>query len=179
MQYSNKFKAAMVQKMTGPDAISANELAREIGVSQSALSRWLRLASKQVVSPSQRSSQGAVSVIKPKRPRDWTPEEKYRALIEAESLSDEELGAFLRKHGLYETHLKEWREQMLSALSKRPVKKPSKGSTEQRQIRRLQKELDRKEKALAEAAALLVLQKKAQILFGADEAEPTPKRNGK
>jgi len=179
VQYSNKFKAAMVQKMTGPGAVSANALAREIGVSQSVLSRWLRLPSEQVVSAHQHNFQGAVSVIKAKRPKDWTPEEKYRVVIEAESLSDEELGAFLRKNGLYEAHLKEWREQMLSALTKRSAPKSSKGSTEQRQIRQLEKELDRKDKALAETAALLVLQKKARILFGADEAEPTPKRNGK
>lgn len=114
-----------------------------------------------------------------KRPKDWTPEEKLRVVVEAESLSDEELGAFLRKNGLYEAHLKEWRQQILSALSLRSARKASKSSSEQHQIRELEKELNRKDKALAEAAALLMLQKKAQIFFGGDEAEPTQKRNGK
>lgn len=177
MQYSSRFKTAMVRKMTGPDAISANALSREVGVCQTVLSRWLRLAGKQILSVPQKSSQGAMSVTK--RPKDWTPEEKLRAVLEAQSLSDEEFGAFLRKKGLHETHLKEWREQILSALAQPSPGKPSKGSAEQRQIRKLEKELDRKNKALAEAAALLVLQKKAQILFGAEEAEPTPKRSGK
>jgi len=179
VQYSGNFKAAMVRKMTGPNAISANTLSREIGVSQSVLSRWLRLASDQVVSAPKQNSRGSMNMAQAKRPKDWTPEAKLRVVVEAESLSDEELGAFLRKNGLYEAHLKEWRQQILSALSLRSARKASKSSSEQHQIRELEKELNRKDKALAEAAALLMLQKKAQIFFGGDEAEPTQKRNGK
>lgn len=167
----------MVRKMTGPDAVSASALSREMGVSQTVLSRWLRLAGDQVLCAPQKRSQGAMSVSK--RPKDWSPEERFRVVLEAQSLSEEELGAFLRKKGLHEAHLLEWREQMLSALAQRSPSKSSKNSSEQRQIRELQRELDRKDKALAEAAALLVLQKKARILFGGDEAEPTQKRNGK
>ena len=179
MQYSRKFKAAMVRKMAGPNAISANALSREIGVSQTVLSRWLRLASEQALCGPKQSFQGAMSVSQARRPKDWTPEEKLRVAVEAESLSDEELGAFLRKNGLFETHLNEWRQQILTALTQRSPRKSFKSSSEQRQIRGLEKELDRKDKALAEAAALLMLQKKAQILFGGDEAEPTQKRNGR
>lgn len=118
-------------------------------------------------------------MTKAKRPQDWTAEEKYSVVLEAESLCEEELGAYLRKKGLFESHLREWREQMVSALAKRSSKKIPKSSTEQRKIRDLERELDRKDKALAETAALLVLQKKAQILFGADEAEPTARKSGK
>lgn len=168
----------MVRKMTGPDAVSANVLARQVGVSQSALSRWLRLAGERAVCVSG-NCKGAVSLSKARRPEDWSPEEKYQAVLKAESLCDEELGAFLRQKGLHEAQLKEWREQIFSALTVRASKRTAKGSSEKRQIRQLEKELERKEKALAEAAALLVLQKKAQILFGGDEAEPTPKKNGK
>ena len=166
----------MVRKMTGPDAISASALSREVGVSQTVLSRWLRMAGDQVFSAPQKSSQGAMSMSQARRPKDWTPEEKLRVVLEAQSLSDEELGAFLRKKGLYEAHLKEWREQILSALGQPSTKKPSKNSTEQRQIRELERELDRKDKALAEAAALLVLQKKVQDLWG-DEDDDTKKEN--
>ncbi len=179
MQYSSKFKATMVRKMAGPNAISATALSREVGVSQPVLSRWLRLASQHVVSAPEQSTQGAASVTLAKRPKDWTPEEKLRVVVEAQSLSDEDLGAFLRKNGLHEAHLKDWREQMLSALTQRSPRKSIKNSSERRQIRELEKELDRKDKALAEAAALLILQKKAQILFGGDAVEPTQKRNGK
>jgi transposase len=179
VEYSNNFKSAMVRKLTGPKAISANALSREVGVSQTVLSRWLRLAGEQVVSVPGQSCQGPMSVTRAKRPKDWTPEEKLRVVIEAQSLSEEEFGTFLRKNGLHEAHLKEWREQILSALSQRSSRKPSKSPSEQHQIRELEKELNRKDKALGEAAALLVLQKKARILFGGDEDEPTRKGNGK
>ena len=169
----------MVSKMAGPNAISANALSREIGVSQTVLSRWLRLASEQALCGPKQSFQGAMSVSQARRPKDWTPEEKLRVAVEAESLSDGELGAFLRKNGLFEAHLNEWRQQILTALTQRSPRKSFKNSSEQRQIRGLEKELDRKDKALAEAAALLMLQKKARILFGGDEAEPTQKRNGR
>ena len=180
MEYSDKFKAAMVRKMTGPDAISANALSREAGVSQSALSRWLRQAGDPAVCTPEVDDQGAAGMVRTdKRPTDRTPEEKMNVVIEAQSLSEEELGAFLRKKGLYETHLKQWQEQILAALSQRSVGKPSENSAEQLRIRELEKEPDRKDKALAEAAALPVLRKKARMLFGGDGAEPIRKRNGK
>jgi transposase-like protein len=169
----------MVRKMTGPDAISANALSREMGIPQTVLSRWLRLASEQVLSEPEQNLQGAMSMSQAKRPKDWSPEEKLHVVLGAQSLAEEELGAFLRKNGLYEAHLKEWREQILAALAQHSPAKTSKMSSEQRRIRELEKELDRKDKALAETAALLVLQKKARILFGGDGVESTQKRNGK
>jgi len=44
MQYPDMFKNAMIQKMTGPDAISATALSKQINVPQSTLSKWLRMA---------------------------------------------------------------------------------------------------------------------------------------
>jgi transposase len=111
-----------------------------------------------------------------RRPQDWTAEEKLEVVIEAASLPEEELGAFLRRKGLHEAHLKEWRQTVLSGLQKSPAR--SKKSTfEARRIRELERELDRKEKALAEAAALLVLKKKARAIWG-DGGDGTAKKNG-
>ena len=56
-----------------------------------------------------------------KRPQDWNAEEKLAAVLEAAAMPDEELGAFLRRKGLHETHLKQWREQMLNGLNPAPV----------------------------------------------------------
>jgi transposase-like protein len=112
-------------------------------------------------------------------PKDWTPEEKLKAVLESASLSDEELGAFLRRNGLHETHLQQWRIQMLQGLGK-PVSAP-KGKTapaQAKEIRNLEKELRRKDKALAETAALLVLKKKVQQIWG-DEDDDTAGKNGK
>jgi hypothetical protein len=56
-----------------------------------------------------------------KRPQDWTAEEKLNAVIEAATVPEEELGAFLRRKGLHEAQLKEWRQIVLSGLEKRPA----------------------------------------------------------
>lgn len=63
-----------------------------------------------------------------KRPNDWSPEDKLKVVLEAESLSDEQLGAFLRSKGLNETHLQQWRIQMLHGLDKDPKPLKTKNS---------------------------------------------------
>ena len=115
----------------------------------------------------------------PKRPEDWSPEEKLKAVLESASLSDDQLGTFLRSQGIHETHLQQWRLQMLNGLCKAPAhKKPKRRASDTKRIRSLEKELKRKEKALAETAALLVLKKKVQEIWGDEDDDITP-RNGK
>jgi transposase-like protein len=97
---------------------------------------------------------------------------------EAAALSDDELGEFLRREGLHEEQLEQWREMLIQAapevFGKRRRKKTS---PETKRIRELEKELPRKDKALAEAAALIVLKKKAQAIWG-DEDDDTDPRSG-
>jgi hypothetical protein len=103
--------------------------------------------------------------------RERSAEDKLRLVLEAGRLSDDELGAFLRREGLHEAELDEWRDTMLSSL--KPPTKTAR-SADARRVRELERELRRKDKALAEAAALLVLQKKVQALWG-DEDDDTKK----
>ncbi len=112
-----------------------------------------------------------------RRPRDWTAEEKLAAMIEAASLADEDLGAWLREKGLREANLKQWRQEILKGLAEPKARSSSRSSADTRRIRELERELTRKEKALAEAAALLMLKKKAQALWG-DEDDATARKKG-
>jgi transposase-like protein len=91
--------------------------------------------------------------------------------MEASRLRDAELGEFLRRKGLHEAQLTQWRQSALEALG---GGKPARPSSESRRVRELEKEVLRKDKALAEAAALLVLQKKIRSLWGDadDDTEP-------
>ena len=174
MVHSEKFKSRMVAKMLGPHAVSANALSGEVGIGQPTLSRWLREARTVPAMPkkTERSKVGA----RARRPQDWSPEEKLRVVVEATGLVDEELGAFLRKEGLHQAQLDEWRVTACSSLSTR--KSTTKTSAESRRIRELERELRRKEKALAEAAAILILQKKVQAIWG-DEEDDTEPRSGR
>ncbi len=165
--YSEAFKAKMVQKMAAPGGPSANALSQEVGVDQSTLSRWRKQAAR---------VEGMTKSKKSRRPQDWTATEKLEAVLEVASLSEEELGGFLRRKGLYGTHLEQWRQQMLHGLDAKPQR--SRKATQDRRVRELEKDLKRKNAALAETAALLVLKKKAQAIWG-DKDESTPSRRGR
>jgi transposase-like protein len=175
--YSAAFKSRMVQKLTAPGGPSATALAAEIGVAQPTLSRWVREASGRVVAMTEEKKRSKSAGGK--RPQDWTAEERLAVVLEASSLSAEDLGGYLRQRGLHRTTLERWRSQMLQGLASSPRRSKGSGSSkEARKIRSLEKELRRKDKALAEAAALLVLQKKVQAIWG-DEDDDTPPRSGK
>ena len=106
MVYSEKFKSRMVGKMVGSHAVSASVLAAEVGMSQPTLSRWLREA--RTVPGMAKKSRRSKEKSRPQRPQDWSPEEKLRVVVESRGLTDEELGAFLRKEGLHQAQLDEW-----------------------------------------------------------------------
>jgi transposase len=154
--YSLAFKEKMVRRMVGRDATSATRLAEEVGVSQQALSLWLEQAR---------------SLPRVRKPRGtkWSVDEKVRILAAASKLSGEELASFLERAGLSIAEFEQWR---------RSLELGSGDSSEAaaRRIRTLERELARKEKALAEAAALLILKKKLQMTLG-DEDDDTEDPN--
>ena len=171
MRYSESFKEKMVEKMVGPNGRSALAVSQEVGISQPTLSRWLKQADtvKIVASRSKKKrQQRGGSSATPKRPQAWTPAQKLQAVMEAAALSDEELGEFLRKNGLHEVHLVEWRAQLEKAAPDvfGGQRRSRKASPELVRIRDLEKDLRRKERALAETSALLVLKKKADAIWG-------------
>ena len=162
--------------MAPPNSISANKLSEEVGIHQTTLSRWLREAGTiHCMTKSDKDKKPAASR---RRPQDWKAEDKLKVVMESYNLDDEHLGAFLRERGLHETHLQQWRKEVeTSAKEAFSVRKRrAKRSEEQKRIRKLERELNRKEKALAEAAALLVLKKKVQQIWGDEDDDTTPNR---
>jgi transposase len=109
--------------------------------------------------------------------KTWTAEEKLRVVLEASRIPDKELGAFLRREGVHEAQLKEWIDAATAALSAQPKRKSRKPSREAKRIRELEKDLRRKEKALAEVTALLALKKKVEEIWG-DGDDDTSTRSG-
>jgi len=153
-EYSEEFKRAMITKMTGPAATSATALERDVGVPQSTLSRWLREYGR--VRPLRMEG------MMVKQSRNWTPEEKLGAVVAYEALEEEQKGTYLRTKGLYAVDIQRWRAEVLAALNRKPAKK----DPQSRRVKELERELRRKEKALAETAALLVLKKKVREIWG-------------
>ena len=151
--------------MAGPDGISASALSRIEGISQNTLSKWRREA-------------GTLGIMKNKsakynNPRNWSAMEKLKAIMEIDELPEDQVGAYLRKKGLYDAQIKQWRQAINEALDEGALrKKRSKKGKESKKLKEVQKELRRKERALAETAALLVLKKKVQAIWG-DEDDDT------
>ena len=90
-------------------------------------------------------------------------------VVETAALSETERGEYCRKRGLYPEQLEAWRRTCEQANASQAAPRPKHDTADQRRIRELERELSRKEKALAEAAALLVLRKKAQAIWGEGE----------
>jgi transposase len=154
--YSEDFKKSAVAKMAAPGGRSATSLSHELGVSQSSLSRWVRERVR-VGGSGAGAMQG--------RAEDWTAEQKVEAVLNFEKLSEEQRGVFLREKGLHEATVVRWKAEIIEAMKLKPFMGGRK-DPQQKRISALEKELRRKEAALAEVAALLVLKKKADAIWG-------------
>jgi transposase-like protein len=164
-EYTKGFRAAMVKRMTGPNAMTATALQHEVGVPQSTLSRWLRQAGS-VEDVSKRNLKGT------RRANRWPAAEKLRVIAAAAGLEGEELGALLRKEGVHQVQLDEWRAAVERALDAGATAKAE--AAHERELAELRTELARKDKALAEAAARLVLRKKLAALWGDEDDDTAP-----
>lgn len=160
MAYSATIREAALHKLCAPHKPSLSSVAREFGVGEKALRSWR---------DKRRQSLGG-ETLKRKRQQDWTLEERFQAVVETAHMDDEELGAFCRQHGLHSNTLALWRETCVNV-----IRKSSEDETEKeelkKQLKSVKRDLKRKDKALAEAAARLVLQKKAKALWGEAEDE--------
>ena len=146
-----------------PENKIVSELARETGITEQTLYTWRR----------QLKNQGIAVPGDGKNSEQWSSEDKFAVVLETATMSAAELGEYCRRKGLFSEQIAVWRQACRSAnanaaQTSKVQREQSKG--DQKRIRALEKELNRKEKALAEVAALLVLRKKAQAIWG-EEAE--------
>jgi transposase-like protein len=164
MRYPSERKEAVLRKMMPPHNRSIKKLSQEEGISEATLFKWRKEArEKGLLLPD-----GAGG------PEGWSARDKFAAVLETAAFNEAELAEYCRKRGLYPEQLMQWRRACESANdwdrdNNRRLNTEKKA--DRQRIRQLERELRRKEKALAEAAALLVLQKKAQAIWGDPEDE--------
>jgi transposase-like protein len=164
MQYSKERKEAVLKKMMPPHNRSIIELASEEGISEATLYLWRRQARER----------GLLLPDSDRVPEGWTARDKFNAVVETTAMNEAELAEYCRRKGLYPEQLARWRRACETANdwdreANRRLKSEQKA--DRKRIRRLERELHRKEKALAEAAALMVLRKKAEAIWGEPEGE--------
>jgi transposase-like protein len=153
MKYTEAFRKQSMEKVYSRGSRSVKAVAEELNVNPWTLKNWMKTHKEHSL-----SKQGTTT----KRPKDWSLAERLQLLLESHGLEEEALNALCREQGIFRHHLQQWREgfeteTLQSNRSElRELKEANRG---------LKSELNRKEKALAEAAALLVLQKKYRALW--------------
>lgn len=156
MKYSAEFIEQALVKVHSRGGRTIQSVADELGVRFETVKRWLKVHTIVRVDVPD----------KERRAHEWRREEQLEALIDTRGLTEEELHAWCRERGIFPHHLEEWRSAFC-ADDAAPSKKSTAAAN--KEIAKLQKDLKRKEKALAEVAALLVLQKKFQALWADEE----------
>ena len=156
--YSEEFKEKLVQEMMSPSGRNVSEIHRATGISENTLYSWKN-----------RYGGGADEVGRQSKPENWSGDRKLLAVIETEGLNQQEMSEYCREGGLYVEQIERWKEFAAAGAESGTLLTKSQRQEwhrDKKKLGKLDKELRRKDKALAEMAALLVLEKKAQAIWG-------------
>lgn len=163
-QLSIETKEAIVQQALNRDSKTLEQISRENNIGYSTLQKWIkRVQSGQSLGRRNTRKRGM---------NQPSPEARFKHILATHGLDEVSLGKYCREHGLYSHQLTTWQESFMSTSANNI------NHTQQSELKKLreankqlQKELRRKEKALAEASALLIMKKKADLIWGVDEAD--------
>ena len=152
-RYGQAFRDRAVARLLPPESASIGEVSLQVGVAAATLERW-------------RSD----ALSKPARERAWTAAARFDAVLTTAAMDEASRSAWCREKGVYPQELESWRVSATQALAEpeEARESPMQTQSDRRRIKELERELRRKEKALAEAAALLVLSKKVEAIFNRD-----------
>ena len=163
-RYTVERKASVLKKLLPPHNMSVTEVSALEGINEGTLYNWRNQAKQQ----------GAAVPGSGKTSEHWSAESKLAVVVETAPLNESALSEYCRSKGLYPEQIKGWRqaaiEGQLTAVERRQQEQ-AQAKRDKKEIKALKRELDRKEKALAEAAALLVLRKKFNALWEENEAD--------
>lgn len=149
MRYSNTVKESVLRRILPPNNEKVKLVSEELGIPSSTITTWLYKARRNNSIPINKSVNKRYSL-----------KEKYQILIKISSLNDKETGIYLRELGLHTQHLNVWNQELKDHMGQKKVKDDESTSDLKKKIKTLEKELLRKDKALAEMATMIALKKK-------------------
>jgi len=165
-RYSQEYKEALVKKFAQSD-LSIRQFAQSEAINLSTFYNW-----KKTFLP---DYQHEPAMSNPSQnPDAWSSEQKFSVVLETAALSESELSEYCREKGLFPEQVTQWKNSCLQAnqtQAQQQKQLAKERKADQKEIRILKKELKRKEAALAETAALLVLRKKFNAYYGIDEED--------
>jgi transposase-like protein len=151
-RYGRIYKRRVVARLLPPESAAVEVVSREVGVSVTTLERWRAEA---LAAPA--GEQGGTE--------RWTPAARLEAVITTAAMDEASRSAWCREHGVYVADLDAWKRDALGGLDEPRGASAADTRQDRRRIKELERELNRKDKALAETAALLVLAKKLRAVF--------------
>jgi transposase len=161
MHHSPELKEAILRRLLPPNNESITKVSREEGIPQGTLTRWKNEAKAQgIAAPTGENAE------------TWSTQDKFLIVVETASMNESDLAEYARKKGLYVEQIKAWRDACVNAnggVAREAANLHHELKESQKTRKKLEKEIQRKDKALAEAAALLVLSKKANAIWGDPE----------
>ena len=162
MGYSPERKTAVLRRMLPPNNMAIRQLSHEEGISEATLHKWR----------SEARGKGPLLPDADAGPEGWSSRDKFAAVLETAALNEADLAEYCRKRGLYPAQIAPWRSACEQAndwdrASTARLERATKD--EKKRVKDLERELARKDRALAETAALLVLRKKAAAIWGDGE----------
>ena len=161
MHHSPELKEAVLRRLLPPNNESITKVSREEGIPQGTLARWKNEAKAQgIAAPTGENAE------------TWSTQDKFLIVVETASINESDLAEYARKKGLYVEQIKSWRDACVNAnggIAREAANLHHELKESQKARKKLEKEIQRKDKALAEAAALLVLSKKANAIWGDPE----------
>ena len=163
-RYPQERKEAVIERMMPPNNVPVSVLAQETGISDVTLYHWRKQA----------RSGGLVVPGDGKNPENWSAQDKFAVVLETAALSEAELAEYCRKKGLYAEQVAAWKDNCMQANAtaiEQAEAAKDQSRAARKEIKDLKRDLRRKDKALAETAALLVLRKKANAIWGTEEDE--------
>jgi len=161
-RYSLELKNSIIAKMMPPENKSITQIARETGLPEATLNQWRRKA----------RAAGCATPADNQEAERWSTQDKFLIVVETASMSEAELAEYCRSKGLFVEQLRAWRDACMQAnggVAKEAARYQQELKQTNRRVKQLEKEIHRKEAALAETAALLVLRKKANAIWGDGE----------
>lgn len=160
-RYSQERKATVLKKLLPPHNRTVVSVAAEEGIADVTLYNWLKQCRQQGVPVPGQSRTGD----------DWSAEARLAVVIETAPMSETELSTYCREKGLFPEQVQQWKEACLQGAGSQPARQKEAEANDRKyrkKIKRLEAEVNRKDKALAETTALLVLSKKLEALYGKD-----------
>jgi transposase-like protein len=157
--YSKEFKEKLIKLMLPPKNKSVKELVEEYHIHEQTLYRWRKEA----------KSKGTVYQDNKGTKQKYSKEMQLQIIIETSQLNSHDLSEYCRRKGIYAEEIAAWKKAYINGETDEQSKIKQELKDKDAELKRTKKELDRKEKALAEAAALLVLKKKMQAIWNSDE----------